>query len=899
MQSAAVRAPGRVRQPQNMGCTFSSQPLERAGAGEANPAPAQGSAAPSLSSGTGLVTAESNVPLTNSASSRDSAWLDSFRAGQDPSPTGPLLAVGAGARSAKSSTAEERFKSALDVLKETLHVPLARISIAEGGARALWFNNGGPGTGDVMVVNDTMKDPRFKTSQFVPWPPLTRFYAAAPLVASDRRVLGSLEVLDSKPRTFPPGALDVLTSFSGMITRDLERDEASERKQKQCVDTALLVRKHTVRALSCFPEPVLLCDVASDDKWPIVWVNDRFARETGVTERSCLFSGFWEVFASVSGGDSRARMAQGIRERQPFVLTVAGGNCECVLLEFRPATAYHLGAALPSLGEEAFGEGLDASMVESLNAPFYFGVVKEAWRQHSGKQERLRLEQAQPRAPSSAPLPPQPPSQNPARTPEQWQGQQQRHPRLHFVSPFSAQPEPATQQQQPSSLAQPPTRQGSAAQALQAVQEEQEEAAEPRRASSAGSSLETRQSVEMHLQGRRGTGGSLRRSIDQQRSAALRQQQGLGPGIPNSAFALHSPPLARPGSLGEPSRDWSVDSPYPGASTPALQPDSATTASTCDERQVSTSEVPETLKGVKLGKMLGRGGFGEVYKGEWRGAEVAVKVIKTCVDPASAELTAPMLEGLLSKNLNHPNIVQTYDFGLKIREAGEIASSGHANMRGGMAYQEVWILQQYCNHGTLADAIERGWLRVGCEQTGPPNLAHILQTALEVSSALLYLHRQDVLHGDLTAANVLLTGVRHRGRTSRTFQCKVADFGLSRFMEAAQLTTATVGTVSHMPMELISSGKLSKAVDVFAFGTLCWEMYMGRRAWAGRCLAQILFARTEAKERLALPDDAPPAFKRLVESCLDEDSSRRPQFNTVVETVSNLLADWEGGGSFA
>lgn len=136
----------------------------------------------------------------------------------------------------------------------------------------------------------------------------------------------------------------------------------------------------------------------------------------------------------------------------------------------------------------------------------------------------------------------------------------------------------------------------------------------------------------------------------------------------------------------------------------------------------------------------------------------------------------------------------------------------------------------------------------------------------EVSSALLYLHRQDVLHGDLTAANVLLAGVRHRGRTSRTFQCKVADFGLSRFMEAAQLTTATVGTgalllacdeglaglltvwaleghlalpcrlsskrrppaclpspaVSHMPLELISSGKLSKAVDVFAFGTLCW-----------------------------------------------------------------------------
>ena len=124
-----------------------------------------------------------------------------------------------------------------------------------------------------------------------------------------------------------------------------------------------------VRALSCFPEPVLLVDVASDDKWPIAWVNDRFARETGeaksrgslwlwqqidrhqgatmcsrlsmsadrchaalsplcdfagVPEHSCLRSSFWELFSAVSGGNSRARTAQGIRERQPFVLTVAG-----------------------------------------------------------------------------------------------------------------------------------------------------------------------------------------------------------------------------------------------------------------------------------------------------------------------------------------------------------------------------------------------------------------------------------------------------------------------------------------------------------------------------------------------------------------------------------------------
>jgi hypothetical protein len=45
----------------------------------------------------------------------------------------------------------------------------------------------------------------------------------------------------------------------------------------------------------------------------------------GLSERACLNKSFWELFESVSGGDCAARIARGIRERQPFVITVAGG----------------------------------------------------------------------------------------------------------------------------------------------------------------------------------------------------------------------------------------------------------------------------------------------------------------------------------------------------------------------------------------------------------------------------------------------------------------------------------------------------------------------------------------------------------------------------------------------
>ena len=131
---------------------------------------------------------------------------------------------------------------------------------------------------------------------------------------------------------------------------------------------------------------------------------------------------------------------------------------------------------------------------------------------------------------------------------------------------------------------------------------------------------------------------------------------------------------------------------------------------------------------------------------------------------------------------------------------------------------------QYCNHGTLGDAIDRGWLRRS--PGGPPNMRAILNTAQasllarvagralfacicrcrcrcrlciecycvrqgapsavlpyppqpspalqEVATALCYLHHHSVLHGDLSCGNVLLTTARHESKKDRrSFQAKV------------------------------------------------------------------------------------------------------------------------------
>jgi serine/threonine protein kinase len=97
------------------------------------------------------------------------------------------------------------------------------------------------------------------------------------------------------------------------------------------------------------------------------------------------------------------------------------------------------------------------------------------------------------------------------------------------------------------------------------------------------------------------------------------------------------------------------------------------------------------------------------------------------------------------------------------------------------------MVLEFCNRGTLSDAIQRGWMltvRDGQPQPGEVNLLRAVITAREVAGALEYLHSQNVLHGDLNGNNILLAGAAvspERGDL-RGFTAKVADFGLSRLL---------------------------------------------------------------------------------------------------------------------
>jgi serine/threonine protein kinase len=110
--------------------------------------------------------------------------------------------------------------------------------------------------------------------------------------------------------------------------------------------------------------------------------------------------------------------------------------------------------------------------------------------------------------------------------------------------------------------------------------------------------------------------------------------------------------------------------------------------------------------------------------------------------------------------------------------------------------QKLFVLLLDFFRGTLADAISRGAMLAtvdGIPQLGSVDVLHVLATAREIASALMYLHSQNVLHGDLNGNNILLVGSTPTPVDTRSFSAKVADFGLSRMLAPGGLGLGILG----------------------------------------------------------------------------------------------------------
>lgn len=206
----------------------------------------------------------------------------------------------------------------------------------------------------------------------------------------------------------------------------------------------------------------------------------------------------------------------------------------------------------------------------------------------------------------------------------------------------------------------------------------------------------------------------------------------------------------------------------------------------------------KATKGFSRNEFLGRGGFGEVFKGtlprsrELR--EVAVKRVSHDGEQGMKQFVAEIVS---MRSLKHRSLVPLL---------------GYCRRK-----HELLLVSEYMPNGSLDHYL------FNLERSALPWWRR-LAILKDIASALSYLHTeadQVVIHRDIKASNVMLDA---------EFNGRLGDFGMSRLYDRGTdpSTTAAVGTVGYMAPELTTMGA-STATDVYAFGVFLLEVTCGRR----------------------------------------------------------------------
>ena len=141
------------------------------------------------------------------------------------------------------------------------------------------------------------------------------------------------------------------------------------------------------------------------------------------------------------------------------------------------------------------------------------------------------------------------------------------------------------------------------------------------------------------------------------------------------------------------------------------------------------------------------------------------------------------------------------------------------------------------------------------------------QGGAQLCLALQYVHARGILHRDVKPANVLLAD---------DGSCRLADFGVSRRLAStAALATTCVGTPSFMAPELHADQPYASAADVWALGCVLHECLTLKPAFAAPSAAALGILIRRGTRASALPADTPAPLRRLIDSMLTHDASRR------------------------
>lgn len=287
-------------------------------------------------------------------------------------------------------------------------------------------------------------------------------------------------------------------------------------------------------------------------------------------------------------------------------------------------------------------------------------------------------------------------------------------------------------------------------------------------------------------------------------------------------------------------------------------------------------DVPEAERGPLSGRLiqgryllrglLGEGGMGAVYRAEHTlmGKELAIKVLLPELGATPTIVKRFQQEAQSASRLDHPGIIQVYDFGYT--EEGML-----------------FLAMAFLAGRSLTDLIAR---------EAPFSAEGAIPLVVQICEALEHAHSQGVVHRDMKPDNVM---VLERNGERRT---KLLDFGIARVTQgeaAAQgMTQAGMvfGTPEYLSPEQAAGDPADARADLYAVGVILYEMLAGRRPFVADTNVEYIFHHLHDPPppfREVLPDrSVSPELERVVLRALAKSPGDR--FQTARELVDALLA---------
>ncbi|CAN7102342.1 unnamed protein product [Brassica rapa subsp. narinosa] len=284
--------------------------------------------------------------------------------------------------------------------------------------------------------------------------------------------------------------------------------------------------------------------------------------------------------------------------------------------------------------------------------------------------------------------------------------------------------------------------------------------------------------------------------------------------------------------------------------------------------------------------ILGRGGFGVVYKGELHdGTKIAVKRMESSVvsDKGLAEFKSEIT--VLTK-MRHRHLVALLGYCL----------DGNERL----------LVYEYMPQGTLSQHLFH-WKE---EERKPLDWTRRLAIALDVARGVEYLHtlaHQSFIHRDLKPSNILL---------GDDMRAKVSDFGLVRLAPEGKysIETRVAGTFGYLAPEYAVTGRVTTKVDIFSLGVILMELITGRKALDETQPEDSVHLVTWFRRVAASKDKDENAFKNAIDPnikldeetlasvekvwelaghCCAREPYQRPDMSHIVNVLSSLTVQWK------